>query len=143
MILLAGAFRGEQAKTTNLAQNLLRGEAQAVTRQSPGGAFGAFSSQSALHPPLRSGAGFPSPRPTRRDAASSLGYIARMLLTVNGEPFDAPAGITVRGLVERLGLDQGPVAVERNREVVPRAEHAATELAENDVLEIVHFVGGG
>jgi sulfur carrier protein len=66
-----------------------------------------------------------------------------MLLTVNGEPFDAPAGITVRGLVERLGLDQGPVAVERNREVVPRAEHAATELAENDVLEIVHFVGGG
>lgn len=66
-----------------------------------------------------------------------------MRLTVNGEPFEAPDGTTVRGLVERLGLDQGPVAVERNREVVPRAEHAATALAENDVLEIVHFVGGG
>jgi sulfur carrier protein len=45
--------------------------------------------------------------------------------------------------VKRLGLDQGPVAVERNREVVPRAEHAATLLAEHDVIEIVHFVGGG
>lgn len=66
-----------------------------------------------------------------------------MRLTVNGEPFEAPDGTTVRGLVERLGLDQGPVAVERNREVVPRAEHAVTALAENDILEIVHFVGGG
>jgi sulfur carrier protein len=35
------------------------------------------------------------------------------------------------------------VAVERNGDVVPRAEHAATALAEGDVLEIVHLVGGG
>ena len=69
-----------------------------------------------MHPPILWWvATFASP-PPRRDVTSSLGYIARMLLTVNGEPFDAPAGITVRGLVERLGLDQGPVAVERNRE---------------------------
>jgi sulfur carrier protein len=66
-----------------------------------------------------------------------------MQLTVNGEPHDVPAGLSVRQLVERLGLTDGPVAVERNREVVPRAEHATTLLADNDVLEIVHFVGGG
>ncbi|MGC4088483.1 MAG: sulfur carrier protein ThiS [Polyangiaceae bacterium] len=66
-----------------------------------------------------------------------------MQLTVNGEAFEAPEGTSVRGLVERLGLDQGPVAVERNREVVPRADHATTVLLDNDVIEIVHFVGGG
>jgi len=66
-----------------------------------------------------------------------------MQLTVNGEPRDVPDGLTVRGLVEHLGLTEGPVAVERNREVVPRAEHPITELAPGDVVEIVHFVGGG
>ena len=66
-----------------------------------------------------------------------------MQLTVNGEPKDVPDGTTVRGLVEALGLGEGPVAVEKNREVVPRAEHATTPLAAGDVVEIVHFVGGG
>jgi thiamine biosynthesis protein ThiS len=66
-----------------------------------------------------------------------------MQLMVNGEAYEAPEGTTVRGLVERLGLDSGPVAVERNREVVPRSEHATTVLAADDAVEIVHFVGGG
>ncbi|MES1178891.1 MAG: sulfur carrier protein ThiS [Myxococcales bacterium] len=66
-----------------------------------------------------------------------------MQITVNGDAHDVPEGLTVRGLVEHLGLTDGPVAVERNREVVPRAEHPSTPLAAGDVLEIVHFVGGG
>lgn len=66
-----------------------------------------------------------------------------MQLTVNGTPQEIPEGLTVRQLVERLGLGDGPVAVERNREVVPRAQHAATLLESGDVIEIVHFVGGG
>ncbi len=66
-----------------------------------------------------------------------------MQLTVNGESKDVPDGLTVRGLIEHLGLVQGPVAVEKNREIVPRAEHTTTSLAPGDVLEIVHFVGGG
>lgn len=66
-----------------------------------------------------------------------------MVLTVNGEPREVPTGTTVRGLIELLGLTEGPVAVERNREVVPRAEHPSTVLSDDDVLEIVHFVGGG
>lgn len=66
-----------------------------------------------------------------------------MKLTVNGEVREVPNGLTVRGLVEHLGLTEGPVAVEKNREVVPRAEHASAALADGDVIEIVHFVGGG
>jgi sulfur carrier protein len=66
-----------------------------------------------------------------------------MKVTVNGEAHDVAAATTVRGLVELLGLTEGPVAVERNGEVVPRAEHAAVEIADGDVIEIVHFVGGG
>lgn len=64
-------------------------------------------------------------------------------ITVNGEPQEIEPGTTVRALVERLGLGQGPVAVERNAEVVPRASHATTVLEAGDALEIVHFVGGG
>jgi len=66
-----------------------------------------------------------------------------MQLTVNGADRQVPDGITVRDLVVHLGLEGGPVAIERNREVVPRAEHASAVLREGDVVEIVHFVGGG
>ncbi len=66
-----------------------------------------------------------------------------MVVTVNGEGREVPEGITVRGLIELLGLTDGPVAVERNGDVVPRAEHTSTALCAGDVLEVVHFVGGG
>lgn len=68
---------------------------------------------------------------------------AEMQLTINGEARTVPDGLSVRGLIEHLGLTEGPVAVEKNREIVPRAEHATTSVANGDVLEIVHFVGGG
>ena len=66
-----------------------------------------------------------------------------MRLVVNGSPRDLPDGLTVSELIATLGLDRGPVAVERNDEVVPRARPADTRLLEGDVIEIVHFVGGG
>ncbi|MEZ4301184.1 MAG: sulfur carrier protein ThiS [Polyangiaceae bacterium] len=66
-----------------------------------------------------------------------------MRVQVNGEPKDIPDGTTVRGLVELLGLTDGPVAVERNGEVVRRARHTEEILAEGDTVEVVHFVGGG
>jgi sulfur carrier protein len=66
-----------------------------------------------------------------------------MRLVINGEAKDVPEGLTVRGLVELLELSAGPVAVERNGDVVPRAEHTVCALADGDVLEILHFVGGG
>lgn len=66
-----------------------------------------------------------------------------MQVTINGEPHDVPAGLTLAALVVHLGLTDGPVAIERNREVVPRAEHARVRVEPGDVLELVHFVGGG
>jgi len=64
-------------------------------------------------------------------------------IRVNGDPHELPGPTTVRELVERLGLGRGPVAVERNGELVPRKEHAATAVEDGDAIEIVHFVGGG
>jgi sulfur carrier protein len=66
-----------------------------------------------------------------------------MQVTVNGEAHEVPEQITVRGLIELLDLAGGPVAVERNGEVVPRAQHTEAVVAAGDVIEIVHFVGGG
>ena len=66
-----------------------------------------------------------------------------MNLTVNGEPLSVSEGLTVAELVAELGLAEGPVAVERNAEGVPRAPHPTTVLEPGDVVEIVHFVGGG
>ncbi len=66
-----------------------------------------------------------------------------MKLLVNGEDVTLPQGATVRSLLEALALGSGPVAVERNGEVVPRALHATTTLDEGDKVEVVHFVGGG
>lgn len=69
-------------------------------------------------------------------------FRARMKLTVNGEPQEVPEQTTVAGLLLQLGLS-GPVAVERNAQVIPRAEHPSVVLAPGDTIEIVHFVGGG
>ncbi|MET0412337.1 MAG: sulfur carrier protein ThiS [Polyangiaceae bacterium] len=69
--------------------------------------------------------------------------VARVRLTINGESREVPAGLTVAGLIQHLGLTDGPVAVELNREVVGRAEHDRVLLRADDVIEIVHFVGGG
>lgn len=65
-----------------------------------------------------------------------------MRVTVNGEEREIPDRSTVAALLATLGLD-GPVAVERNAQVVPRAEHPLVRLESQDVIEIVHFVGGG
>ena len=64
-------------------------------------------------------------------------------VVINGKPRTVPTGTTVASLIGELGLGDRRVAVERNREVVPRAQHPTTVLAEGDHLELVTFVGGG
>jgi thiamine biosynthesis protein ThiS len=66
-----------------------------------------------------------------------------LLLTVNGEPRRIAPGASIADLVASLGLDPRKVAVERNAEIAPRSTLAEVLLADGDVLEIVHFVGGG
>jgi thiazole synthase len=67
---------------------------------------------------------------------------ALLHLTVNGEPRRAAPG-SIAHLVRNLELDPAKVAVERNGEIVPRSTLGEVCLADGDVLEIVHFVGGG
>lgn len=64
-------------------------------------------------------------------------------IVINGETRSVVEGTTVAGLIGELGLADRRVAVERNREVVPRAQHASTVLVAGDRLELVTFVGGG
>ncbi|GEQ96663.1 hypothetical protein JCM17844_03000 [Iodidimonas gelatinilytica] len=64
-------------------------------------------------------------------------------VSINGEnrSFDAP--LTARGLLDALSLDPRKVALERNREIVPKSMFDDTQIVDGDQLEIVHFVGGG
>ncbi len=66
-----------------------------------------------------------------------------MKVTVNGAERSVPDGFTLGQLVRELGLEKNPIAIELNLQVVPRARHGETPLAEGDRLEIVTLVGGG
>ncbi|HJA79107.1 sulfur carrier protein ThiS [uncultured Desulfovibrio sp.] len=66
-----------------------------------------------------------------------------MRLTVNGEMGDYADGLTVADLLRERGHDPAVVVVERNGQIVPAADFAATSLCADDVLELVQFVGGG
>jgi thiamine biosynthesis protein ThiS len=65
-----------------------------------------------------------------------------MNITINGESRVVSAE-TLSALVEQLGMRADRVAVELNRDIVPRDRWAETPLHNGDTLEIVHFVGGG
>lgn len=68
---------------------------------------------------------------------------SHLRLIVNGKERQEPGPLTVRELLDRLGLPEQGVAVERNRLIVPKSEHATAQLEDGDVLEIVTLVGGG
>jgi thiamine biosynthesis protein ThiS len=64
-------------------------------------------------------------------------------IRVNGSHRRVPAGICVADLALELGLEPAKVAVERNREIVPRSTLAEVTVEDGDDYEIVTFVGGG
>ena len=68
-----------------------------------------------------------------------------MNLQINGEEkrFDLPEPATLAALIENLGMKSDRVAIELNRDIVPRDRWSDTVLKEGDSLEIVQFVGGG
>ena len=68
---------------------------------------------------------------------------AELSLTVNGEPRRIAQGSSIADLVRSLELNPAKVAVERNGEIAPRSSLAEVVLGDGDVLEVVHFVGGG
>ena len=75
------------------------------------------------------------------DAQQSLAIPVNV--SVNGEPRRLPAGLSIAAMLGELGLDAQRVAVERNRDVVPRSSLAEVMVEDGDQYEIVHFVGGG
>ncbi|HJV37053.1 sulfur carrier protein ThiS [Geomonas sp.] len=65
-----------------------------------------------------------------------------MNITTNGEAVSIEP-LSVQDYLHTLGIDPRRVAVELNRDILPKAQYQQTMLREGDVLEIVHFVGGG
>ena len=66
-----------------------------------------------------------------------------MQIWVNGEARDIEDGWTLRDLVLDLGLQPQGVAVEVNREVVPRGQHGDYPIGDGDRIEVVRAIGGG
>jgi sulfur carrier protein len=67
-----------------------------------------------------------------------------VIIRLNGQPYALNEGTeTIADLLEQLSLTQRIVIVEWNKKVLDKKEHATTRLAGGDVVEIVHFVGGG
>jgi thiamine biosynthesis protein ThiS len=66
-----------------------------------------------------------------------------MIVTINGERREIPEGLNVAGMLEHLGMPGDRVAIERNLNILPRANWNETRVEPNDSFEIVHFVGGG
>ena len=64
-------------------------------------------------------------------------------IVVNGETRVVPEGLGVSALLSHLGLPAERVAIERNLEILPRSQWAATAVETGDRFEIVHLVGGG
>jgi thiamine biosynthesis protein ThiS len=68
---------------------------------------------------------------------------AEIGIRVNGDERDVPAGLSVAGLLEHLGLHPRMVVVERNGQILRRESYDEAPVEPGDTFELVHFVGGG
>ncbi len=66
-----------------------------------------------------------------------------MKITVNGKETEVADGTTVGALADTVVPDRTRIAIERNREIVPRGTFDEATVAPGDVIEIVTLVGGG
>lgn len=64
-------------------------------------------------------------------------------VTINGEARELPDGLNVRSMLSHLEIAANRVAIERNRDILPRTQWQETPVEVNDSYEIVQFVGGG
>ena len=64
-------------------------------------------------------------------------------ITLNGDSYPLVGDTPLTALLERLNMRRGRVAVEINREIVPKANYDATVVRAGDQVEIINFVGGG
>ena len=67
-----------------------------------------------------------------------------MYLIVNGKKYDnLEDDITMRELLDYLKLPAKKIAIERNREIVSKSTYDSVSLNDGDIIEIIHFIGGG
>ena len=66
-----------------------------------------------------------------------------MKIKLNGEIKELPDGATIEALLESLSIKAQGIAVEVNREIVPKRLFIASALKDGDAVEIVRMVGGG
>jgi sulfur carrier protein len=81
---------------------------------------------------------------TESGGVATEAMVGEVVLMVNGAERRVPAGWTLADLLASLELDSRTVVIERNGVILrDRPSFAALDLAPGDVIEIVHFVGGG
>ena len=66
-----------------------------------------------------------------------------MTIFINGEARELDGVSTLAGLLDSLDLPKQRVAIELNKEVIRKQDWESTSVADNDKVEVVHFVGGG
>ena len=66
-----------------------------------------------------------------------------MKISINGKETTVENGVTIKKLLLSLGVKPEGIAVELNKEIVPRTTHALTIIKENDTIEIIRMAGGG
>jgi thiamine biosynthesis protein ThiS len=66
-----------------------------------------------------------------------------MRIMLNGREQDIGSGTTIADLIVAQGLAGKRVAIEVNREIVPRGDYSVRALAADDRVEVVHAIGGG
>ncbi|MBI5901976.1 MAG: sulfur carrier protein ThiS [Deltaproteobacteria bacterium] len=64
-------------------------------------------------------------------------------ISLNGEKRGVEEGTTLEGLLEGLMIKKQGIAVEVNREIIPKRLHMETRLKEGDSVGIVRMAGGG
>ena len=66
-----------------------------------------------------------------------------MNILLNGETKQIDNQLLLSQLIEQLGISGKRLAVEINKEIIPKSEHAKYVINEGDRIEIVHAIGGG
>ncbi|RAL25894.1 sulfur carrier protein ThiS [Thermoflavimicrobium daqui] len=67
-----------------------------------------------------------------------------MKIQLNGKPYQVPSEVqTIEQLVIQLKIEERVFVIEHNRNILQREDYPQTLLSSGDIIEIVHFVGGG
>lgn len=76
-----------------------------------------------------------------KPASRSIGLV--MIITLNGQKKELKENMTVFELLQELGIEKKPLALELNLKVLPKVKYDVTYLRDGDRVEIINFVGGG